>query len=88
MPTYEYECPSCGARFERFQGMNEEPLGACPECGGSVKRMIGAGMGFLFKGSGFHATDYRSDRDSGKTCCGRSERCERPPCSDDGTCKR
>jgi predicted nucleic acid-binding Zn ribbon protein len=28
---------------------------------GKVKRMIGAGAGLIFKGSGFYITDYRSD---------------------------
>lgn len=59
MPTYEYECPRCG-RFERFQPITAKPLKACPECGGAVKRLIGAGAGIIFKGHGFYATDYRS----------------------------
>ncbi len=29
---------------------------------GKVKRMIGAGAGLIFKGSGFYITDYRSDK--------------------------
>jgi hypothetical protein len=24
----------------------------------------------------------------GSTCCGRSERCDTPPCSNDGKCQR
>lgn len=61
MPTYEYECQKCGHRFERFQSMKDEPLRECERCGGPVKRLIGMGAGFLFKGSGFYLTDYRSD---------------------------
>lgn len=60
MPTYEYECQKCGHRFEEFQSMKDEPLKKCPQCKGKVKRLIGAGAGFLFKGSGFYITDYRS----------------------------
>ena len=60
MPTYEYECNQCGHRFEAFQSMKDEPLKECPECGGPVRRLIGTGAGFLFKGSGFYTTDYRS----------------------------
>lgn len=60
MPTYEYECQRCGVAFERFQSMNDEPLKRCPDCRGKVKRLIGGGAGFLFKGSGFYETDYRS----------------------------
>lgn len=61
MPTYEYECKKCGVRFERFQSMIEEPIKVCPECGGEVRRLISAGGGVIFKGSGFYATDYRSE---------------------------
>ena len=62
MPTYEYECPKCGVRFEEFQSMKDAPLTKCPtpKCRGKVKRLIGAGAGLLFKGSGFYITDYRS----------------------------
>jgi len=47
--------------FERFQNMSDDPIRECPECGAKVKRLIGAGAGVLFKGSGFYQTDYRSD---------------------------
>jgi putative FmdB family regulatory protein len=66
MPTYEYECQKCGHRFEEFQSMKDAPLTKCPECKGKVKRLIGAGAGFLFKGSGFYITDYRSSSYSDK----------------------
>jgi putative FmdB family regulatory protein len=59
MPTYEYKCFDCGTRFERFQSMTEEAIQDCPECKGKVKRLIGAGAGLIFKGSGFYTTDYR-----------------------------
>ncbi|MDD2236067.1 MAG: zinc ribbon domain-containing protein [Kiritimatiellae bacterium] len=61
MPTYEYECQKCGHRFDVFQSITEKPKQRCPKCRGKVKRLLGAGAGFLFKGSGFYATDYRSD---------------------------
>lgn len=60
MPTYEYECPGCGHSFERFQGINEDPIRECPECGGAVRRLISKGGGLVFRGPGFYATDYRS----------------------------
>ena len=49
--------------------MNDKPLTVCPKdlCGkktwgkGKVSRMIGAGAGLIFKGSGFYITDYRSE---------------------------
>ena len=60
MPTYEYECTSCKHRFETFQSMMDDPLEECPECGKKIKRLIGGGMGIIFKGSGFYSTDNRS----------------------------
>jgi putative FmdB family regulatory protein len=61
VPTYDYECEKCGHEFELFQYMSDEHIKKCPECGGKVRRLIGTGSGIIFKGSGFYATDYRSD---------------------------
>lgn len=63
MPTYEYKCQKCGLIFEEFQSINEKPLTHCkhPGCQGTVNRLFSPGAGFLFKGSGFYITDYRSD---------------------------
>lgn len=68
MPTYDYECKKCGHQFERMQSIKDDALKKCPkdECPegtgkGAVQRLIGAGGGLLFKGSGFYITDYRSD---------------------------
>lgn len=87
MPTYEYECEACGYRFEQLQSMNAAPLKKCPRCGRKLRRLIGTGTGVIFKGTGFYATDYKQ-QSAGRTCCGRTERCERPPCAEDGSCKR
>jgi putative FmdB family regulatory protein len=47
MPIYEYEaakpdagCGRCRRSFEVMQSMRDEPLEACPSCGGAVKRCI------------------------------------------------
>lgn len=62
MPTYEYECAACGHEFEKFQSITAKPLRKCPQCGKfRVRRLIGTGAALLFKGSGFYATDYRSE---------------------------
>ncbi len=58
MPTYLYECKKCG-RFEEFQRITDDPLTECPDCNGSIKRIIGA-PGIIFKGSGFYSTDAKS----------------------------
>ncbi len=62
MPTYEYACDACGHHFEEFQSIKAKPTTVCPKCKKKkVKRLISGGAGFLFKGSGFYITDYRSD---------------------------
>lgn len=61
MPTYKYECAACGHGFELFQSMTASVKRKCPDCGKlKLQRLIGAGAGILFKGSGFYETDYRS----------------------------
>lgn len=88
MPTYEYLCEICGYRFEQFQNMRAQPLQTCPRCGGKIQRLIGAGIGVILKGKGYDKVDDKDSASTGRTCCGRSERCDRPPCSNDGVCKR
>jgi putative FmdB family regulatory protein len=62
MPTYEYRCKSCGHEFEKFQSITAKSLRKCSVCGkSSIKRLIGAGAGIIFKGSGFYQTDYRTE---------------------------
>jgi len=60
MPTYEYKCDNCGHTFELFQSMSAEPVQVCPKCNGHVKRLIGPGLGPIFKGTGFYETDYKN----------------------------
>ena len=62
MPTYEFRCP-LGHEFERFYRTigTAEAQTACPECGQVAARMMSAGAGLVFKGSGFYLTDYGKD---------------------------
>jgi putative FmdB family regulatory protein len=60
MPHYDYKCEKCQDIFEVEQRITEEPLKVCPKCKGPVKRMISA-SGIVFKGSGFHVTDYKDN---------------------------
>jgi putative FmdB family regulatory protein len=69
MPTYEYDCTKCKKTFDFFQSMKDAHLTTCPKTAcrqktwgkGKVKRKMGGGAGFIFKGSGFYITDYRSE---------------------------
>lgn len=58
MPTYEYRCEQCG-KFDYFQAITDAPLNACPTCGQPVRRLISRNVNIIFKGPGFHITDYR-----------------------------
>lgn len=66
MPLYEYECFVCGSHFERIQRASADPIKICPECGGSVRRLLGT-PALQFKGSGWYVTDYGSGRSQGTT---------------------
>jgi putative FmdB family regulatory protein len=58
MPTYDYICRSCGARFEAWQKITDDPIETCPTCGHSVHRVLYP-VGLVFKGGGFYKTDSR-----------------------------
>jgi putative FmdB family regulatory protein len=65
MPIYEYRCENCG-KFEHIQKINDEPFNICPKCGGAVRRLISK-AGIVFKGSGFHITDYKKEKNTETT---------------------
>jgi putative FmdB family regulatory protein len=88
MPTYEYECKSCGHSFEAIQSMRDEPLKDCPECGKEVRRIINGGSGIIFKGSGFYVTDKgkggaktAKQPADGKPKTGEGKSAEAAPCA-------
>jgi len=59
MPTYEYECENCGHKFSELHAINIR-LKTCPNCHKeSLIRLIGTGLGIIFNGTGFYATDYK-----------------------------
>lgn len=66
LPTYEYQCKSCGRAFEAVQAFSDAPLTTCETCGGTLKKIYGA-VGIVFKGSGFYKTDSRSTVSSAKS---------------------
>lgn len=73
MPTYDYECIDCGYAFEHFQSMSEPPIEECPSCKGKVRRLIGGGLGVIFKGSGFYVTDNKSAKQPTASPTGSSD---------------
>jgi len=79
MPIYEYKCSECGGTFEFFiQSLSSAKNAECPACGSQrVDRLLSLP----------NIQKEFSPR-SGATCCGREERCEKPPCSSEGHCRR
>ncbi len=67
MPTYEYKCISCEYYFEKFQSIKAEPIKFCPKCEKPVKKLISAGAGLIFKGTGFYITDYKNAENKGSS---------------------
>jgi putative FmdB family regulatory protein len=64
MPLYEYQCDSCSHRFETIQKFSDPPVGVCPSCGGTVKKLLSS-PAIQFKGSGFYITDYARKNGAG-----------------------
>jgi putative FmdB family regulatory protein len=76
MPIYEYRCCGCEETFEAL--VRGDDAVACPHCGSSsLDRLV----------SGPFVSSGRTARPAGRTCCGREERCDTPPCSDGGECR-
>ena len=59
MPVYEYRCKDCGKTHEVEHGFHDARPTSCPSCGGHLARVFHP-VGVVFKGSGFHKTDYSS----------------------------
>jgi putative FmdB family regulatory protein len=72
MPLYEYQCESCGERFEVMQKFADAPVTLHEKCGGSVRRLLSV-PALQFKGSGFYINDYAKSG-SGSDANGESKK--------------
>jgi putative FmdB family regulatory protein len=78
MPIYEYRCQSCGQVSEVLVHGFDSGTTECPGCGShDLDKLLSVSS--VLKQNSPH---------SGSTCCGRTERCDKPPCSSGGTCTR
>jgi putative FmdB family regulatory protein len=82
MPIYEYLCKACGKVSEFLVGVGQgEATIRCRYCGSShVNQKLSV--------SSFSMHSSRTGSQAGKTCCGKEERCDTPPCSTGGGCRR
>ncbi len=81
MPTYDYQCRSCGRTTEVIHSMLEDGPTTCEICGGQLRRVIYP-TGIIFKGAGFYKTDSRSSSTSDSSKSPASK-----PSSKDGSSK-
>ena len=59
VPTYDYQCRSCGTVTEVIHAMTADGPTVCERCGGDLRRVLYP-AGIIFKGSGFYRTDSRA----------------------------
>ena len=78
MPIYEFKCHECGRVSEVFFRGADGQAARCPDCASE-------NMEKLISGSYMIKMDASAP---GHTCCGRTERCEAPPCSTTEQCRR
>jgi putative FmdB family regulatory protein len=67
MPTYEYQCEKCGSTFEIRHPFDADPPETCRAdgCDGTLRRVFSPPT-IIFKGSGWHVTDYGRGNGNGK----------------------
>ena len=78
MPIYEFQCNACGATSEYLIGLGKDENVLCKHCGSKEMVRILSIASIM---------EPRSERGRGRTCCGREQRCEAPPCGDGGACR-
>jgi putative FmdB family regulatory protein len=87
MPLYEYECESCGHRFELIQRFADPPAERCVACGKEPVHKLISAPAIHFKGTGWYVTDYANKKSDGspKTDSGAPK--ADSPSKPDGTSK-
>jgi putative FmdB family regulatory protein len=73
MPIYEFECNSCGVRFDRLQKLSDPDPEVCPDCGASQVRRRVTAPAFRLSGSGWYETDFKKDGDKKRNLAGKDE---------------
>jgi putative FmdB family regulatory protein len=63
MPIYEFECSSCGHRFDRLQKLSDTDPTVCPACDAPHLRRMVSAPSFRLAGSGWYETDFKKDGD-------------------------
>lgn len=81
MPAYDYRCTACDTVFEVTRKAGSTAEEPCPACGGATKRVF-TPVGVVFKGSGFHNTDYKPRP---KESAATPAKSESAPCGADKT---
>ncbi|MGQ9546374.1 MAG: FmdB family zinc ribbon protein [Dehalococcoidia bacterium] len=78
MPIYEYKCQECGKVSEILIRSFDSQDVQCPACGGrKLDKLLSASYALSAEAP-----------TPGRTCCGKEERCETPPCSWENACRR
>lgn len=63
MPIYEFECSSCGHRFDRLQKLSDTDPSICPACDAPHLRRMVSAPSFRLAGNGWYETDFKKDGD-------------------------
>ena len=79
MPIYEYQCESCKDVIEAWQSLSDKPMSTCPNCKGTLKKLISASS-FRLKGGGWYADGYSSTT-SCKASSSSSSTDSKPACA-------
>ena len=59
MPIYRYRCQACDAVFKALVKNGSDPAITCPECNSQCVKRLLPRVGVIYKGKGYHRTDYR-----------------------------